>query len=76
MAIDLSCEDEFAAAWTAWAEDLPAGSELKTDVSVRLYQLAKVVKRLALHIMVIRDVLHIITSLRLRDLWPHFQKRT
>jgi hypothetical protein len=76
MAIDLSREDEFVAEWAAWAEDLPAGSELKTDASVRLYQLAKEVKHLALHIRVIRDLPHIITSLRLTALWPHLQNRT
>jgi len=76
MAIDLSREDEFAAAWAAWAEDLAAGLELKTDASLRLYQLAKGVKRLALHMMVIRDLLHIITSLRLTAPWPHLQNRT
>jgi hypothetical protein len=76
MAIDLSGEDEFTAAWVARAEDIPAGSELKTDAFVRLYQLAKEVKRLALHMRVIRDLLHIITFLRLTTLWPHSQNCT
>jgi len=76
MAIDLFREDEFAAAWAAWAEDLPAGSELKTDASVRLYTLAKEAKRLALNMRVIRDLLHIVTSLRLTALRPHLQNRT
>jgi len=41
MAIDLSRKEEFAAAWAELAEDLPAGLELKTDASLRLYTLAK-----------------------------------
>jgi len=76
MTIDLSREDEFAAAWAAWAEDLPAGSELKSDASVRLYTLAKEAKRLALHMGVIRGLLHIVTSLRLTTLRSHLQNRT
>jgi hypothetical protein len=75
MAIDLSREDEFAVAWAAWAEDFPAGSELKTDSSLRLYTLAKEVKRLALHMKATRDLLHIVTSLRITALRPHLQNR-
>jgi len=73
---DLSREDEFAAAWAACAEGLPVGSELQTDASFRLYQLAKEVKRVALHMRVIRHLLHVITSLHLTALWPHLQNRT